>query len=312
MKRLTILFPLFLGLGALAGCGKPASSDKITILASVYPEYDWISNVIGDSERFELSLLVDSGTDMHSFQPSIRDIERVCRADMFVYVGGQSDDWVPEALKNVTNPNQITLNLIDALGDKTREEEEKEGMEPEEEEEEGAIDEHVWLSLRNVSFFVDQIADKVCALDPQNASTYQANAKAYKASLSSLDAEFIDAVLAGNHHTMVFADRFPFLYFVKDYGIDYFAAFAGCSAESEASVATITFLAGKVDELGLRSIMIIDGSDGKLARTVRDSTKEKNQNILCFNSLQTTTLKSGTDYLSAMKQNLKVLKEALA
>ena len=312
MKRFALrLLPFVCALGALCSCGKASSDGKIHILASIFPEYDWVKQVIGDSDRFELSLLMDSGSDMHSFQPSIRDIERVSKADLFLYVGGESDQWVASALANVTNPNQVTMNLLSLLGDKARPEEEKEGMEPGEEEEEDALDEHVWLSLSNASFFVGEITKSIVSLDPENKSVYERNAARYMTRLNGLNERYAATVAKAAHKTLLFADRFPFLYMVKDYGLDYYAAFSGCSAESEASVATVVFLANKLDELKLPAVMKIETSDGKLAQTVRDSSKDKNQKILTLNSLQTTTLRSGKDYFEVMEENLPVLEEAL-
>ena len=186
--------------------------------------------------------------------------------------------------------------------------------EHEHEEGEEEKDEHVWLSLKNASVLCEEIATQLGTIDEANKDFYKSNYEAYKKELDDLDAEYQAAVEAGDKDTILFGDRFPFRYMVDDYGLKYYAAFAGCSAESEASFDTVIFLAGKVDELGLPAIMTIEGDDHKIAETVQENTKSKDQKILTLDSLQSTTSKdieNGTTYLSVMKSNLDVLKEAL-
>ena len=253
---------------------------------------------------------------MHSYQPSVADIAKISTCDLFIYVGGESDTWVADALNNATNKNMQVINLLDVLGDKKKEEEQKEGMQGEEEtgneqEEEVEYDEHVWLSLKNAQIFVTEIANKLSIIDSANKDNYSANATAYNAKLNTLDTEYQAVVDAGTTKTLLFGDRFPFRYLVDDYKLDYFAAFVGCSAETEASFETITFLAGKVDELNLKVILQIETSDGKIANTIKENTKSKDQKILTLDSIQNTTTKSGKTYLSIMQSNLEVLKEAV-
>ena len=193
------------------------------------------------------------------------------------------------------------------------EEEEEESAEGDSEEE-PEYDEHVWLSLKNAKVICDAIEKDLADLDPDNADAYAKNLEDYTGQLDALDQEYQTAVDAAPQKTLLFGDRFPFRYMVDDYGLTYYAAFVGCSAETEASFETITFLAQKVDELGLKNIMTIEKSDQKIAKTIRDNTKNKDQNILTLDSMQSTTsddVKNGETYLSAMKSNLEVLKEAL-
>lgn len=294
---------------------------KISIVTTIFPEYDWVKAVVGDSGSADITMLLDKGVDLHSFQPTADDIMKISTSDMFIYVGGESDDWVDDALKEATNKNMVVINLLDVLGESVKEEEVVEGMQAEEEEEaeegeeeEVEYDEHVWLSLKNTQTLVDAIADGLSQVDAANADAYKANAESYKKELAELDAEYEAAVKSATNKTLLFGDRFPFRYLVDDYGLDYYAAFVGCSAESEASFETITFLSGKVDELGLKSIMTIEGADHKIAETIRDNTKSKDQEILSIDSMQSTTsedVANGTTYLSVMKANLEVLKKAL-
>lgn len=316
MKKhsLFLLPTLFvLGAGALLGCASAQPSGKMEIVCTIWPEYEWVKSIVGDSDKFNVSLLMTNGSDLHSFQPTFGDISKITKSDLFIYVGGESDAWVPGVLQNKINDKLIPLSLAEVLGDKALEEEHKEGMEEDrEEEEEGAHDEHVWLSLRNAEIFVSAIEEKVSSLDSERKDTYSANAQAYLDKLNQLDAEYIRATtLSATHKTLVFADRFPFLYLTTDYILDYYAAFSGCSSDSDASMETIIFLANKIDELQLSHIFIIDGSDGRIAETVKQNTKTKDQKIVTLDSMQTTTLGEDKTYLGVMEDNLKVLKEAL-
>lgn len=297
------------------------SDSAISIVTTIFPEYDWVQEIVKDSPAgIETTLLLDDGVDLHSYQPTAEDIMKIADCDIFVYVGGESDAWVEDALKEATNKDMTVVKLLDILGDSAREEVLVEGMEEEEhddtdEEESPEYDEHVWLSLRNAAILTDAIEKAVEEKDPAHASTYAENLAAYKELLSALDEQFKAAVSDGSTKTLVFGDRFPFLYMASDYGLEYYAAFAGCSAETEASFETIIFLTGKVDELHLSSICTIESSNQEIAKTIRNNTKTRDQEILTFDSMQSTTARDmaeGTTYLTLMEKNLEVLKKALA
>ena len=300
---------------------KKSEDSKIKVVTTIFPEYDWVKSIVGeDNSDVDLTMLLDNGVDLHSYQPTAADIMKVSDCDLFIYVGGESDAWVDDALKEAVNKNMKVINLLDVLGNTVKEEEVKEGMEAEEEEEgeeneeEPEYDEHVWLSLKNAKVLCKAIADNLCEIDPENKEVYTQNEKDYVAKLDALDQEYQAVVDASTKKTLLFGDRFPFRYLVDDYGLDYYAAFVGCSAETEASFETIKFLAEKVDELGLKNVMTIEKSDQKIAKTIIENTKDKNQNILTLDSMQSTTsddVKNGTTYLSVMEKNLEVLKEAL-
>ena len=319
MKKITaILFCLVL-IFTLSACGADGgkTEGKINVVTTIFPVYDWIRNIAAGVDGVEVTMLIDSGVDLHSFQPTTKDILKITSSDMFVFVGGESDEWVESALGEGTNKDPVAINLLDKLGDNKREEELKEGMQGEEEEEaeeETEYDEHIWLSLKNAKILCEAICDGLCEADKANEDVYRANLKAYSGKLDALDKEYADAVAAGSKKTLLFGDRFPFRYLTEDYGLDYFAAFIGCSAESEASFKTIKFLADKVDELKLDSIIKIEGSDGKLADTIKQNTKDKNAKILTLNSMQSITaneVNEGTTYLGIFGSNLEVLKEAI-
>ncbi len=332
---------------SFAGASDTADGDKIQVVTTIFPEYDWVMNVLGDqADHAEVTMLLDNGVDLHSFQPTAEDILKIATCDLFIYVGGESDGWVEDALKEAVNEDMVVIDLLDVLGDRVEEEEVVEGMqegehhhEDEDHEEdadheehadheedadheehdhdhEGEVeyDEHVWLSLRNAEILTNAIADALKEIDPDNAESYAENAACYTEKLDALDGEYEKAVSEASVKTLLFGDRFPFRYLVDDYGLSYYAAFVGCSAETEASFETIMFLAQKVDELSLHAVMTIEGSDHRIAETIVQSTKEKNQEILTMDSMQSTTaedVEGGVDYLSTMEENLDVLKEAL-
>ncbi len=334
-KAIKILGSVFLLACSLTACGtaKTAENDdsKIQIVTTIFPEYDWLMNVLGDNPAgIEVTMLMDSGVDLHSFQPSADDILKITNSDLFIYVGGESDEWVEDAVNKAGGGNVKTINLLEVLGDSVKEEEVVEGMqvtehshaheteeehEEEHEHEEGPeYDEHVWLSLKRAAVLTESIADAVKELDPEHADTYEANASSYIGKLNELDAKYQEVTASAPVKTLVFGDRFPFRYLTDDYGLSYYAAFVGCSAESEASFETITFLAGKIDELDLHSVMTIEGKDHSIAETIIRNTASGDQKILTMDSLQSTTgedVKAGITYLSVMEKNLEVLKEAL-
>ena len=319
MKRiLAAILILALTAGLLSGCqlvrkdpGKP------TIVVTIFPIYDWVLNVLGDqAENYELVLLMQNGSDLHSFTPGLADMQKIRNADLFIYVGGESDDWVPDATRQTINPNMRQISLMEVLGEDAREEETVEGMEDEEheEEEEAEYDEHIWLSLRNAALFTQTICDALIGIDPENAEAYQANAAAYIEKLNALDARYAEMAQKAAFKTLLFGDRFPFRYLTEDYGLQYYAAFKGCSAETEASFKTVAFLAGKVDELGLPAVMTIEGTNHRIAETVIQATKGGNQQLLVVDSMQSITagdVKAGADYLAIMESNLDVFAQAL-
>ena len=507
MKKMIPLFlVLTMAVGLLASCGKKnaaetgeSDSNKLSVVTTIFPEYDWVKEILGDKvESTDLTMLLSSGVDLHSYQPTADDIVKISDCDLFIYVGGESDKWVDDALKEATNKDMKVIDLLEVLGDSVKTEETVEGMQEtehahdhskevstfEDDEvqdrslpdwegswqsaypfaldgtlddafaamaEEGEMtadeyktyyqngyktditniniegdhiaftyedgkkvgsdykyigyyiqnwstgtkaamyrfeavdrtsgapiyiefndhmiesaapehfhirmsnesfdaivdpekswptffpadmtgedlcehmeghghdheeeaDEHVWLSLKNAKTLVDAISNALQELDPDNKGIYAANAAAYIEKLSALDGAYQSAVDGAARKTVLFGDRFPFRYLVDDYGLSYYAAFAGCSAESEASFETVSFLAKKVDELKLPCVLTIEGKNHKIAETIVENTAEKNQKILTMDSMQSTTsedVANGTTYLSVMEQNLSMLKEAL-
>ena len=336
MKRVLIFILLVLLLvTGVSGCGSSENDaakksevpgtgvPKLKIVTTIFPEYSWTKELLGSREKdAELTLLTKKGVDMHSYQPSAEDILHIANCDLFIYVGGESDKWVDKALQEGGNPQRKVISLMKLMGNRAKVEEEVEGMKEhdkdkhdgKEHHEQPEFDEHVWLSLKNADIICKAIAEELAALDSKNAETYRANYAAYSKNLAALDAKYKEAVTKAPVKAVLFGDRFPFRYLTDDYGLKYYAAFNGCSAETEASFATVAFLAKKTDELKLLAVLTIEGRQHKLAQTIVDNTKAKNQKVLTLNSMQATTeeeIKKGITYLTVMEQNLKVLQEAL-
>jgi len=296
-----------------------AGEKELSVVTTIFPLYDWTREVTLGSDQVQLTLLLNSGVDLHSYQPSAADIMKIAACDVFICVGGESDKWVEDALQEAVNPGMTVIRMTEAMGEDIRMEEIAEGMEQEDhagtdEKQEPEADEHVWLSLRNARKLTAAIADALGRADPAHAESYQANAAAYAEKLAALDQEYSQAVSEAAFRTLLFGDRFPFRYLVDDYGLSYYAAFSGCSAETEASFETIVFLAQKLDELKLPAVLTIDGANRRIAETIINATAAKNQKLLTLNSMQGCTLRdaeAGVTYLSVMQDNLEVLKQAL-
>ncbi|RRJ26957.1 zinc ABC transporter substrate-binding protein [Lachnoanaerobaculum gingivalis] len=311
---------------------KSEETKKLNIVTTIFPAYDWVKQIVGDNKNVEISFLIDKGVDLHSYQASAADIAKITDSDLFVYVGGDSDGWAEDIIKE--NPNLKYINMVDSIGEAALAEELVEGMQDEEEHdhegeehaneegehahEEGEhedgeeeIDEHVWLSIKNAETIVSAIEAKLAEIDPDNKAEYEKNANDYLAKLDELDKEYKDTLSSIQNKTIIVGDRFPFRYLVNEYGIKYYAAFKGCDAGSEASFETVKFLANKMDELNMSDIFIIDGSKGDLAKTIVDNTKDKNAKVLVLDSMQSTKSSDNASYLDIMKKNLEVLKEVL-
>lgn len=314
MKKIILSLIVILLLGGCQSVKTAQEEAKIKVVVTSFSVYDWVRNIIGD--EVELVLLMDGAADLHNYQPTMEDMVIISEADLFIYIGGTSDDWVTDTLSTV-GKEVHTLNLMAALGDEVKVEEVVEGMEDEHGEEEHAdeeLDEHIWLSLRYAQKSVDIIVDELNLINPEMKSQYEENKQKYIEQLIQLDTRYQDMVATSTMQTMIVGDRFPFRYLLDDYGISYYAAFSGCSAETEASFETVVFLANKVDELEISKIVILENSTGDIATVVKETTENKNQEIIQLNSLQSVTkemIAQGVTYLSVMEENLNSLKEIL-
>ena len=314
-KYLCTLFAALTALTLLVASGCEASSDgKLHIVCTIFPQYDWVRELTEGADNVEVTLLEDSGADLHNFRPSAADKVSILNSDLFVYTGGESDDWARTLLENA-DKDVRSLDLIEALGDRALTEEE--GIEESGEhdhEHEDEVDEHIWLSVQNAKVLVSAITEELCGVDEENAALYQSNAASYLAELSDLDELFEETVSSAKRSVLVFADRYPFRYLAHDYGLTCYAAFSGCSAESEASFATILALVRHVEENALPYVMVLENSTQGIAKQVIDNTKSKDQGILVLNSLQSVTredIENRATYLGLMKEDLAVLKTAL-
>ena len=315
MKKVILTILLIL---LLVGCegNMREQGDKINIVCTIFPHYDWVRQIIGEDnmDKYNLTLLIDNRIDLHSYSPSVHDITKIKNSDVFIYIGGDSDSWVSSVLNDT---DVIAINLFELLGDMVIWDDhnhDEEDCDEDHENEEPHADEHVWLSLKNAKFLCTEIANMLIEADPENAKAYIDNLNAYTTQLSALDNEFKAVTDTARVTSLVFADRFPFRYLTEDYGLKYYAAFSGCSAETEASFVTIISLANRVNQLGVDVVMVTESADQSIAQTVINSTDTKNQRILVLDAMQSVTsadVESGVTYLSVMRNNLEVLKDAL-
>jgi zinc transport system substrate-binding protein len=308
---------------SLCGCSGNAgqNNDRIKIVTTIFPEYDWVREILGDgADEVDLIWLLDEGVDMHSYQPSVDDIIDISTCDLFIYVGGESDSWVESALREAENKDMRVINLLELLGDEAREEETPDGAQVQtdifeaDNDDEAEYDEHVWLSVKNAKLFVAEISSVLEELDSDNASYYSDNTASYTDKLDELDESYRSAVDSADKKTILFGDRFPFRYMVEDYGLNYYAAFEGCSSEVEASFETIAYLAGRLDEEALDAVLVTESSDGKIAESIIENSSSGSRQILVLDSMQSvakTDADSGVTYISLMEKNLNVLETAL-
>jgi zinc transport system substrate-binding protein len=298
------------------------SQDKLNVVAVNFPAYDFVRAIAGD--RAALSMLLPPGAESHSFEPSPKDIVTIQKSDVFIYTGGESDAWVERILESVDVSKKKIVRMMDAVD--TVEEEIVEGMEDEEEPPDGAeegiaYDEHVWTSPQNARRIVQAIADVMCGaaalreIDAVNAGgnavLFRQNADAYIKNLDELDGEFQAVVDGAKRKTIVFGDRFPFRYFADAYGLSYFAAFPGCSTETEPSAATVAFLINKIKAEKIPVVFHIELSSEKMADTIASETGAKKLLLHSCHNISKQDFDSGMTFLEIQKANVLRLKEAL-
>ena len=311
MKKLSVLFVLILICASFCSCMRDLPSDgTLEVVCLSFPEYDWARNVIGERNDVTVTLLRRGGVDLHSYQPTAGDLMDICDSDLFIYIGSPSFSGFKEALSRSEGTS------IDLLG--YFESDEGHGDDHDHGDDHGHgyeghdhTDEHIWLSLSHAIECVGYICNLMCEIDPVCSDEYIENANQYIKKLESLDAEYRNTVENAATNKMVFADRYPFTYMASDYSLECCAAFSGCSGESAASFDTLEYLISSVEKYGLDCILTIEGDDKRLAETVAASVSDENIKILSLNSMQTMGKGTNSDYISVMKDNLGVLKEAL-
>jgi len=312
-KLITMALVLVLALCAVvfAGCARQNEVDddgKISVVTTIFAPYDFARAIAGDAAN--ITMLLSPGSESHSFEPTPQDIIKIQKCDVFIHVGGESDEWVRSVLASMDTSNMKIVTMMDCV--ETFEGEIVEGMQDDHDHEEAhEYDEHVWTSPRNAKLIVRKIADALCAVDADNAEIYNQNTRDYQTKLDALDAEFRAVVAAATRKTIVFGDRFPFRYLAQAYGLSYFAAFPGCSTESEASAATVSFLIDKIKDEGIPVIFHVELSNQKMANTISEATGAKVCLLHACHNISRDEFQSGRTYLDIMTANVATLKEAL-
>ncbi len=291
----------------LSACGQATfQNDRLSIVTTIFPPYDFARQITGDNA--DVTMLLSPGSEVHSYEPTVKDLAAIQKCDIFVYIGSDSDKWVEKMLSSVGRDDIITIKMTDCVSLQSTDH--IEGMQDENHAHEDA-DEHVWTSLRNARKIADAICDAACKKDARNADCYRENMSAFADKLSALDAEITDIVSCAKKDTLVFSERFPFLYFAKDYGLKYYAAFHGCAVENDVSFATIAFLVSKINELSLNTVFYTEFSTEKIADTICEGTGAKKALFHSCHNVSRADFDSGVTYLDLMRANAAALKEAL-
>ena len=303
-------------LTVFAGCdSKRVDDGRISIVCSVFPEYDWVRNIVGDSDRVSVTVLVSGSTDIHSYNASPADIVSLKESDIVISVGGVSDEWVSDALRtDAEGVEHIRLCEIEGMSRHEISAESLDHAHNDGEHDHGEMDEHLWLSPKNAMVAVEYICERICALDADGAESYRKNAAVYIEALGELDVRMTELVSGlGDNDVVVFADRFPFVYLFEDYGVKYYAAFEGCNTDAGWDTATTVRLAEKLDGVGASHVFVTESSDRKLADSVIRETKNKNIQIAVMDSMQSTGDGDGksVSYLDIMSSNILVLETVL-
>lgn len=298
MKRIVAVLWAVLLCCSLVGCGS-TNTGSVKIVCSAFPQYDFLREITKGAD-VQLTLLLRPGQESHDYDPSSKDIAAIHAADMFVYVGGESDSWIDKTLESVDTEHKTVLKLMDMVEPATEHEGHDHGY-----------DEHVWTSPANAILIANALYEKASAIDPDNADLYRKNLSIYLDKLSALDTAFEQVVNEGNRDTIVVGDRFPLLYFCEEYGITYHAAFAGCAASTEPSSADVAALIQTVKAENIPVVFKMELSAGGVAETIAQSTGAKVLTFYSCHNLSKTDFEAGETYLSLMQKNLSALKEAL-
>ena len=313
MKRLLITIIVICLALTLAACAAPEAEERegVSVVATVFAPYDFARELVG--ELGTVTMLLPPGAEAHSYEPTPRDILEIQSADVFIYVGGESDAWVADVLDSVAGDvRAVTLmDCVELLEEETVEGMEGESHEGHDHESEAEYDEHVWTSPRNAALICEKIAAALIEADPAHSAEYEAKLAAYKTELAELDAAFAEIVANGARDTIIFADRFPLLYFARAYGLGYYAAFPGCADDAEPSAATVAFIIDKVKAEGIPVVFHAELANEDMADIVCDETGAVKRQFNACHNVTRSQFNAGVSYLDLMWENTKVLKEAL-
>lgn len=316
IKRISYaIFAVILMLSLLSSCAVIEDTEQIHIVCTVFSQYDWVRNLITDCDNIKLTLLLDSATDMHSYQATADDIVTISSADLFIYTGGDSDSWTEDILENSAENTVKVLNLMESLGEENLcclEDEEEHVHEDGEEHHHHLYDEHIWMSPEKAVLLCAVIKEAIINLDADLSSIIEKNYEEYNEKLKNLHGSYNEVTQNSEKKMLIVADRFPFLYLVNDYSLDYCAAFVGCSAESEASAEVLINLINETKISDADTVFITETSNGDMARIIKEHIKDREIKISVLNSLQSVKNTEDADYIKIMEDNLQILKSALS
>ena len=318
MKKVISFFLLLMTLLSFTACNydvKPVDTGKISIVTTIFPYYDFSKNIAGD--KADITLLLSPGSEPHSYEPSPSDIVAVENCDIFIYNGGQSDEWVESVLKSTQNDKMKILKMMDyvtLLEEHSSEHNHDHAHENEEIEHYHGqgYDEHIWTSIKNAKILSSVIAETLSEIDEVNSTYYSEKENNYINNLDRLDKDFTNTVNNGERDVLVFGDRFPFLYFATDYNLHYEAAFPGCSSKTEPNISTVTHMIDFVREEDIPVVFYLEFSNGKTAKLIAEDTGAKTMQFSSCHNVTKEQFENEVSYISLMEQNVKVLKEALS
>ena len=299
-----MILPLCLVLSACAATEPSRDESKLQIVCSDFPAYDFARAVAGD--RAQIKLLLKPGAEVHSYEPAPKDVVAIEESDLFIYNGGESEEWVETLVDGQVRALRM-MDCVDAV------EESSEGIyaAETEDEDEAELDEHVWTSPKNASVICRAICDELCAVDPDGAGEYTRNFDAYNAQLTEIDTEIRETVQNAVRGTLVFADRFPMRYFTREYGLKYYAAYPGCASQTEPSAKTVAFLIDHVREENIPAVLYMEFSNEKMSDVICEDTGCKKLPFYSAHSVTARQFTDGVTYIDLMRMNILTLKEAL-
>lgn len=304
-RIIALIISVLISTTLITGCTTQQTDDgKIDIVSTIFPQYDFAREIAGD--KANLKMLIQPGGDSHSYEPTPQDIISIQEADVFLYIGGKNDAWVDDILNSIDTTDIQIVKLIDCVELTCADE-----GEINEDEHNHEYDEHIWTSPLNAQKMVREISTAICNADPENADTYNANTTIYLNKLLDLDNSFKDVVKNSKRTELVFGDRFPLIYFTKDYGLKYYSAFPGCSAESEPSASTIANLTDIVKKKNIPVVLKIELSNSSVADTIASETSTEVLTFYSCHNLSKTQFDDGESYISMMTENVQTLKTAL-